>query len=189
MLALIGLMACAPAVPAPALTNTLAAPPTPLVLSIDQGERRVRRRAPDPGSSGLTTPFIIKVDRRNGGSPELVMGYEDIAPGQAIVPHRHLLADEIIFVHAGSGVVALGDHQTPFSTGASIYIPRNTRVAVRNTGPVPLSIAFFFSRPGFEELLRESSVPEGDSMIPLSTAERAAIRARNAWHTVYEPQP
>ena len=35
-------------------------------------------------------------------------GCEELAPGQAIQPHRHLLADEIIFVHRGTGQ-PLGD--------------------------------------------------------------------------------
>ena len=173
-----------PSMPAEA---TPVAPPTPLVLELQQGERRVRRpRGTGPAGAGLSSPFILKVDGRNGGSRDLVMGYEDIAPGHTIAPHRHLMADEIIFVHAGAGVVELGDRQTPFGTGATIYIPKNVRVSVHNTGPVPLSIAFVFSKPGFEAYLRDTSVPEGQPAAPLSSAEMDSIRARNRWHTVYE---
>jgi quercetin dioxygenase-like cupin family protein len=181
--------ACRPAAPASgeAVQDSTAAPPTPLVLSLEEGERRVRRRL--PGSDGLTSPFILKVDRRNGGSRDLVMGYEDIPPGQVIPPHRHLLADEIIFVHRGSGVAELGDRQAAFGPGATIYIPKNVRISLRNTGTEPISIAFFFSKPGFEELLRENSVAEGEPMTPLTEAERAANRERHKWHTVYEPRP
>jgi quercetin dioxygenase-like cupin family protein len=171
---------------APAEGATVA--PTPLILSLEQGERRVRRRAPND-SSGLTSPFILKVDRRNGGSPDLVMGYEDIPPGEAIVPHQHLIADEIIFVHRGSGVVELGEHRSAFGPGATVYIPRNTRISLRNTGTEAVSIAFIFSKPGFEELMRENSVAEGEPMIPLSAAERDANRERHKWHTVYERRP
>lgn len=161
---------------------------TPLVLSLEEGERRVRRRLLDD-STGLTSPFILKVDRRNGGSRDLVMGYEDIPPGQAITPHQHLLADEIIFVHRGSGVAQLGDRQAAFTTGATIYIPKNTRISLRNTGTEPISIAFIFSKPGFEELMRENSVAEGEPMVPLTAAERDANRERHKWHTVYEKRP
>jgi quercetin dioxygenase-like cupin family protein len=172
--------------PAP-FTATVAQPsaplsPTPLVLALEQGERRVRRGQ----STGLSTPFILKVDAQNGGSQDLVMGYEDIAPGQSIAGHRHLLADEIIFVHAGAGVVDLGGARTAFETGATIYIPKNVPVSLRNTGSTPLSIAFIFSKPGFEDYMRATSVPEGAPVTPLSTAERAAIRERHEWHTVYE---
>ena len=55
---------------------------TPLVLQLEEGERRVRRTA-------AKGPFILKVDRKNGGSPDLVMGYEELAPGAEIQLHRH----------------------------------------------------------------------------------------------------
>lgn len=159
--------------------------PTPLVLAPEEGERRVRRlRTSAPAA--LTAPFILKVDGRNGGSTDLVMGTEDIPPGQAIAAHRHLVADEIIFVHRGAGVVALGGREAAFGPGATIYIPKDVRVAVRNTGAEPLSIAFVFSKPGFEAYLRDTSVPEGQRVVPLSDVERAAIRARHAGHTRYE---
>jgi oxalate decarboxylase/phosphoglucose isomerase-like protein (cupin superfamily) len=153
----------------------------PLVLAVDQGERRMWR-TPGGGS------FLLKVDRQNGRSADLVMGYEDIAPGQAIPPHRHLVADEIIFVHRGSGVVELGTRTEAFGTGATIYIPKATRVTVRNTGAEPLSITFVFSKPGFEEYLRDFSAPVGQPVVPLSAEERRAIQARHQWHTVYEPR-
>src|SRR2546428_9996611 len=68
--------------------------PPGLILQADEGERRARR------SSDF--PFILKVDKKNGGSADMVMGMEDLKPGQAIPVHRHLHADEIIFVHKGT---------------------------------------------------------------------------------------
>jgi oxalate decarboxylase/phosphoglucose isomerase-like protein (cupin superfamily) len=164
------------------LRTTNAVPATPLVLNVEEGERRVRLAQ----TTGLSSPFILKVDQRNGGSPDLVMGYEDIAPGHMIAPHRHLVADEIIFVHRGTGSVDIGDRQASFGPGATIYLPRNVRISVRNTGTEPLSIAFIFSKPGFEQYLRETSVPEGQPAPALSQEQRAAIRERHRWHVVYE---
>ena len=155
--------------------------PTPEVLALTEGERRVRR-----GAGPTAYPFILKVDGQNGGSRDLVMGYEDVPAGRTIAPHRHLIADEIIFVHAGVGMAEVGDQKTPFGPGATIYIPKNVRVSVHNTGTGPLSIAFFFSKPGFEAYLRDTSVPEGQPAPPMSSEERAAIRARHQWHVVYE---
>src|SRR5688500_12710788 len=72
---------------APPAGAVAAGPPMPLVLGVDEGERRVRR-------FGVSAPhFILKIDRRNGGSSDLVMGYEDLPPGGVIPPHRHLAAD------------------------------------------------------------------------------------------------
>lgn len=154
--------------------------PTPLILAVDEGERRVRR-------FGVSAPrFILKVDPQNGGSRDLTMGYEDLPPGASIPPHWHKVADEIVFVHRGSGVVELGDRQRPVSAGATIYIPRDVRITLRNTGTEPLSIAFFFSKPGFETFLREMSAPEGQSFEPLSEEQLRAIRKRHESHTVYE---
>jgi oxalate decarboxylase/phosphoglucose isomerase-like protein (cupin superfamily) len=101
----------------------------------------------------------------------------------------HLLADEIIFVHRGSGVAELGDRRAEFTSGATIYIPRNTRITLRNTGTEPISIAFIFSKPGFEELMRAGSVAEGEVVVPLTVAERDTIRERHKWHTAYDKQP
>ena len=169
-----------------AAPSAVAAVGEGLILQAGEGERRVRRPRPDARPGQLTDPFILKVDRKNGGSPDLVMGYEDLAPGQAIQPHRHLLADEIIFVHKGSGVASLGAREAPVSAGATLYIPRNTRVALRNTGSEPLGIAFIFSKPGFEELMRSNSVLEGEPVTPLSAEERARNRQANRWHTIHE---
>jgi quercetin dioxygenase-like cupin family protein len=151
-----------------------------LVLGPDEGERRVRRNV----GKG---PFILKVDRQNGGSPELVMGYEDIAPGTEIQPHTHLVADEILFIHRGTGVVKLGQRESSVTAGSTIYIPRHVQISVRNTGREPLGVAFVFSKPGFEELMRENSVLEGQPVTPISAEEREQIRKRHSWHTIYPP--
>ena len=116
-----------------------AASRTPLILAAAEGERRIRRVM-----GGALA--IIKVDRRNGGSPDLMMGYEEIPPGPA------------------------------------------TRVTLRNTGTEPLAIAYFFSAPGYEEYLRDTSVPDGQSAAPLSPAELATIRERHKRHIVFDPQ-
>jgi quercetin dioxygenase-like cupin family protein len=180
VLPIVTLATCAGS-PAPGLSAKEAvAPGRGLVLQINEGERRVRRNA----GKG---PFILKVDRQNGGSPDLVMGYEDLAPGVDINLHRHLVADEILFIHTGSGIVTLDGSEHPVSAGTTVYIPRNVSISARNTGSVPLGLAFIFSKPGFEELMRENSVLEGQPVTPMSAEERDRIRERHKWHTVYPP--
>lgn len=181
ILATSGVLGCSHSSPRTGLAHRSASPGgVGLILGADEGERRVRRTV----GKG---PFILKVDRQNGGSPDLVMGYEDIAPGAEIQPHTHLVADEILFVHRGSGVARLGGRESAVSSGSTVYIPRNVQISVRNTGSEPLGVAFVFSKPGFEELMRENSVPEGQPVIPLSAEERDAIRKRHSWHTIYPP--
>jgi len=183
LLALASITSCAGNTPArPKSVDGAVVPSQGLVLQLDEGERRVRRTA----GKG---PFILKVDRRNGGSPDLVMGYEDIAPGAEIQLHRHLVADEIVFVHRGTGVATLGGREARVSAGATIYIPRNTTISLGNSGSEPLGVAFIFSKPGVEELMRDNSVPEGQPVTPMSADERAQIQARHRWHTIPGPNP
>jgi|SRR5579872_3278969 len=165
--------------------NTAAAQSKPLILGASEGERRLHR--PPPGAlSNLTAPFILKVDRANGGAPEFVMLAEDIPPGQAIPSHHHPHSDEIIFIHGGMGLASLGDRQATVTTGATIYMPRNTVVGLRNTGTEPLKIVAIFSQPGYEDYLREISVSEGEIPAPLTFEELSAIRARHLDAAVYE---
>ncbi len=173
------------ALPHPASTIDRTANARPLILADSEGERRVHR--PPPGAlSNLAAPFIIKVDRRNGGAPEFVLFTEDIPPGQAIPPHRHPDADEILFIHADTGVARLAGQEAVVSAGAVIYMPRNTSVRLRNTGAGPLRIVAIFSQPGYEEYMRDISVPEGQAAVALSAAELSAIRARHRAHVEYD---
>ncbi len=159
--------------------------PHPLILQASEGERRLHR--PPPGSlSNLTAPFTIKVDGKNGGAPEFFMFTEDIAPGQAIPPHRHPDADEILFIHEGTAAASVGGAETAVTTGGMIYMPRNTVIHLRNTGSGPLRIVAIFSRPGYDRYMREISVPEGVTPSPLTVAELQAIRARHRHDVVYE---
>jgi len=163
-----------------ARTSDSSAARTPLILTREEGERRIRRVM-----GGAVA--IIKVDRRNGGSQGLVMGYEEVPPGQAIQAHRHPAMDEIIFVHRGTGAAELGDRSAAVGPGATIYIPQATRVMLRNTGSDALAIAYFFPQPGYEEYLRDTSVLEGQSAPVLSGPELAQIRERHKAHIVFDP--
>jgi quercetin dioxygenase-like cupin family protein len=156
----------------------------PLLLQESEGERRVHR--PPPATlSNLAAPFIIKLDRRNGGAPEFVMLMEDIAPGQGIPPHMHPNSDEILFIRDGSGTAVLGGKEATVLAGATIYMPRNTSVRLKNTGTQPLRIIAIFSQPGYESYMRDISVPEGEVATPLTIDELTDIRARHHAEVVY----
>ena len=160
----------------------------PLILAWSQGERRVRRPPPSALST-LGVPSILKIDARNGGAPEFVLLMEDIPPTQAIPLHRHPHADEILFIYAGTGVGTLGNREATVASGATIYMPRNAGVGLRNTGAEPLKIVAIFSRRGYEEYLREILAPEGASVVPLTIEELAAIPSRHLETAVYGPPP
>ncbi|HZR10340.1 MAG TPA: cupin domain-containing protein [Myxococcales bacterium] len=157
----------------------------PLILAEGEGEHRVHRPPPSALSS-LTAPFILKVDPRTAGSTDFFLMTEDIAPGQAIPAHRHPQAEEIIFVHAGTGLATLAGRQAEVEAGAVIFMPRDTVFSMRNTGSGPLRIVAIFSRPGYEEYMRDISVPEGEPPRPLTVEELSEIRSRHQHAAVYE---
>ena len=160
---------------------------TGLILQQSEGERRVRR--PWPGSvARMPTPsMMIKVDGRNGGSPDFFVGYEEIAPGNAIPAHLHPEYDELLIVHQGRGLARLGSQERAVTAGALIYIPPNTRVSLKNTGAQTLSVFFVFPRPEMvSDYYRELTVREGERVVPFSAEEFAAFRARHRGHILFD---
>ena len=158
-----------------------------LILQASEGERRVRRPPPS-NAVALGSPFIIKVDRQNGGSSDFFMGYEDIPPGRAIPRHYHPQVDEILFIHRGSGIAMLGSREATVTAGATIYIPPGTRVSLKNTGTEPLTIVFLFPQPELGDYFRDQSVAEGQRALPFTPDEFAALRSRHRDHITFEPQ-
>jgi quercetin dioxygenase-like cupin family protein len=150
-----------------------------LILAADEGERRVRRTL---GAARL----LVKVDPQTAQSPEFVMTMETIPPGEGIPAHVHPSADEIIFVHRGTGTAQLDNRSATVAEGATVYIPRSTRVAIRNTGSQPLVIVAIFSQTGFERYLRDTSAPAGQPAAPLTAAELKAIRSHHEHDIVFE---
>jgi hypothetical protein len=59
-------------------------------------------------------------------------------------------------------------------------------VTLKNRAHEPLGIIFIFSKPGFEQYLRQVSVPNGEKVMPLSPEELKALRQKNSWHTLFK---
>src|SRR5208282_5238588 len=157
---------------------------TPLILEENEGERRVVRGWPGHPEPGET--FILKVDPKNGGSPNLVLFTADIAPGGAIDPHRHPGADEILYLQTGTVRVHLGDATRDVHAGATIFIPANTWISASNIGSDAVSFVCVFSAPGFEQFMREGSVREGEKNVPLTQAENDAMEKQHAHDVIYK---
>jgi quercetin dioxygenase-like cupin family protein len=167
--------------------GALRSTPTGLILQQSEGERRVRRTRPGSDATMAAPAMIIKVDGRNGGSSDLFVGYEEIAPGNSIPAHSHPEYDEVLFVQRGKGLATLGSQQRMVTTGATVYIPPKTRVSLKNTGTQTLSIFFVFPRPEMvSDYYREMTVAEGEPMVPFSPAEFAAFRARHRDHIAFD---
>jgi quercetin dioxygenase-like cupin family protein len=163
--------------------NETSAAPTPLILEKPKGERRLHRPA---GNKMGTTPFILKVDPKNGASQHLVMFTEDLAPGASVPRHKHPGAEEIVILQTGTSRVHLGDTVRDVGAGATVFIPPGTWISVDNIGKDPVSLTAIFSQPGYEEYLRAISVREGESNSPLSKDALNAIRKQHPHAVIYE---
>src|ERR1700737_4393280 len=139
--------------------------PKPLLLEKNEGERRTWREPP-PGE------FMLKVSPKNNGSQHLVMGTEDMAPGDKIPTHKHLGQDEILLIEKGTAHVYLGDQERDLHAGGIVFIPAYTWVSVKNAGTETVSLAFVFSAPGFEDYMRCDSVLPNEKVTPLSLEEQ-----------------
>jgi quercetin dioxygenase-like cupin family protein len=146
-------------------TNTA---PSPLILEKDEGEHRIRKRRDTPTPTG---DFIMKIDRKNGGSQKMWLGTEGIPPGGLIPKHKHLGQDEILIFQTGTARVWLGTQERDVHAGAVVFIPSDTWISMKNIGAENIRLAFVFSDPGFDEFMRCMSVPAGAQVEKLSPEE------------------
>ena len=172
---------------APAIVQaTPIAAATPLILEKNEGEHRVFR--PWPGHPEPGAAFTLKVDPRNGGSAHLVLGTEDLKPGEEIGAHQHPAHDEILYLAAGTARVQLGDTTRTVHGGATVFIPAGTWIAVSNPGTEIASLAFVFSSPGFEDFMRAQSAREGERLVPVSEAQDKELQKKYAHDIVFKDQ-
>ncbi len=150
--------------------------PKPLLLEKNEGERRIWREPP-PGD------FVLKVSPKNNGSQHLVMGTEDMAPGDEFPAHRHLEQDEILFIVKGTVHAHVGDQEGDLHAGGTVFIPANTWVDVKNATTETASVVFVFSAPGFEDYMRCDSVLPNEKVIPLSIEQQRACS--HLGHVIY----
>jgi len=149
----------------------------PLLLEKDEGERRIWREPP-PGD------FILKVSLKNNGSQHLVMGTEDMHPGDEFPMHKHLEQDEILYVVKGTVHAHVGDQERDVHAGGTVFIPALTWVNVKNTETNTASVVFVFSAPGFEDYMRCDSVLPNEKVTLLSPEQMKACEHKG--HVIYK---
>jgi hypothetical protein len=59
-------------------------------------------------------------------------------------------------------------------------------ISVDNIGDDTISLAAIFSAPGFEELMREGFVREGEKNVPVSKVEEDEIEKKHSHAVIYE---
>jgi quercetin dioxygenase-like cupin family protein len=149
----------------------------PLLLEKNEGEQRIWRDPPPGG-------FILKVSPKNNGSQHLVMGTEEMSPGDEIPRHKHLGQDEIVFLQTGTLHARLGGQERDLHAGGMAFIPAYTWVSFKNTSAERANIVFIFSEPGFENHLRCVSVLANEKTTPTTPEEQK--RCDHEGHVVYQ---
>jgi quercetin dioxygenase-like cupin family protein len=157
--------------------TTSQAAAKPLLLEKNEGERRIWSEPP-PGD------FMLKVSPKNNGSQHLVMGTEDVAPGDEFPTHKHLGQDELVYIEKGTLHAHVGDLERDLHAGGTVFIPANTWVDIKNSGPETASIVFVFSAPGFEDYMRCDSVLPDEKVVPLSIDQQRACSHQG--HVIYK---
>jgi len=109
-----------------------------------------------------------KVSPKNNGSQRLVMGTEEMVPGDEFPRHQHVAQDELLWIEKGTVHVHLGDQERDLHAGGMVFIPAYTWVSVKNAGTETASVVFIFSAPAFESYMRCESVLPNEKPTPIS---------------------
>ena len=90
------------------------------------------------------------IDRTTSQITQCSLAEETLPPGCAVTPHRHRQIEEIYYIVSGRGLMTVGDEVREVEAGDAIYIPRNHRHTLENTGAEPIKLilvcgpAFFY---------------------------------------------
>ena len=90
------------------------------------------------------------IDRTTSGITQCSLAEEILPPGHAVTPHQHSQIEEIYYVVAGRGLMTVGVEVSEVQAGDAVYITRNHRHTLENTGTEPITLilvcgpAFFY---------------------------------------------
>ncbi|MCZ4072135.1 cupin domain-containing protein [Agrobacterium sp. LMR679] len=161
------------------LSPATAHDPKGTVISPDEGERLVRRW----GYS-----FLMKLDEKNGGAKQFVVGSEILPPGKSVHVHKHDYAEELLIINSGRGTAILGDRKEPVGPGDIVFIPQYSWAGLDNTGTENIDFLWLFPKPGIEKYFRDTSVPDGQEPKVLSDEELDRIRALHSEFVTYRDE-
>lgn len=72
-------------------------------------------------------------------------------PDLVLSQHRHLEADEVLFIEEGGGVFRVGEHAFRIRAGAAIFIPQGTLHSFEGDGSTPLRAIEVYTPSGPEQ--------------------------------------
>ncbi|MCW5967637.1 MAG: cupin domain-containing protein [Blastocatellales bacterium] len=74
------------------------------------------------------------VDRTNSAVSQCSLAEELLPPGCSVSLHHHRVIEEIYYILEGEGVMRIDNEQSQVAAGDAVYIPRNSRHTLTNTG-------------------------------------------------------
>lgn len=122
---------------------------TKIVIPSDQGEAWWQ---PQPAGGHI----VIKTSTPS----RMAMGTQEIAPGGHVPRHRHPMAEEILFVYQGQGLVYVEDEEARLFPGTTLVIPPNTWHSFHNNTDAPLCLTWTISPAGLEGMFRTIGSPK-----------------------------
>jgi quercetin dioxygenase-like cupin family protein len=106
-------------------------------------------------------PTLIKVDAATAGAREMFAMLRVLDPGSSLGLHRHR-DDELIFIHAGDVTATLAGRDQPARAGATIFVPGDAWMDIRNTGTTPATLLIVFAAPHMAEYIRSLGTRPGE---------------------------
>jgi mannose-6-phosphate isomerase-like protein (cupin superfamily) len=152
------------------------------VLDPDGGDHLVRSGAQTALRHGASAPagggsIFIKVDPSRG-SDAMSLGTQHLPIGTGIRVHRHLGADEVLFVLDGAGFGILGDTHTALAKGSCMYIPKGAWHGVENPHS-DLWLLWVVTPAGAERMMREVASPVGSPPRQLTLEQLNEVAQRH----------
>ena len=145
-----------------------------IVVNEDEGEVF---QYPDRVTGAPTRTLKIKISKK-AGSNNMSFLTESFMPGDAILVHKHMNEDELIFVHKGSGILTLDDKEYNVSTGAVAIVPKGIWHGLKNTGSENIEMRFAYTPSGLEAYFREIGTPVGQPFKKITAEERKTIGSK-----------
>jgi quercetin dioxygenase-like cupin family protein len=106
----------------------------PIAMRVKQCDEVPASDVTMDGAAGCRVRWLIaEVDQ----APNFAMREFEVAPGGHTPKHVHDYEHEV-YVLAGQGVIAGGEHDQPLWPGSVVYVAPNKVHQFRNTGPEPL---------------------------------------------------
>jgi mannose-6-phosphate isomerase-like protein (cupin superfamily) len=98
-------------------------------------------------------------------SPSVQQGVEGLAVGMTILPpgesssfHSHEAECETWIVVSGEGEVQVGEEREPVGPESVIFLPRNVKHQIINTGKETLRMFWIYTPPGGEKAVLEGKI-------------------------------